>query len=135
MCELIKGFIFEEKNMRPHRKLLAWQEAIQFVQHIYLMTKTFPDEERYGLISQMRRASVSIAANIAEGAAGTSDKDKIRFYTIAESSSSEMDTFVELCKLLQLISEEQRQYSYNKLEKISALIKGLRKSIENRTKG
>src|SRR5205814_1605106 len=118
-----------------HRKLIAWQESIQFVVDVYVLTKALPNEERFGLISQMRRASVSIAANIAEGAARNSDKEKIRFLFIAEGSASEMDTLLELCKQLKFISEETWQHSYNKLEKISALISGLRKSIEKRMNG
>jgi four helix bundle protein len=121
--------------MRPHRKLVVWQESIQFVLYIYKLTKSLPQDERFGLISQMRRASVSIAANIAEGAARKSDKEKIRFLFIAEGSSSEMDTFIEICKLLNLIPIEESEIAYKKLEKISALLAGLRNSIERRMNG
>jgi four helix bundle protein len=120
------------KVMRPHRKLVVWQEAIQFVVDIYVLTQTLPKDERFGLISQMRRASVSIAANIAEGAARNSDKENIRFLFIAEGSSSEMDTLLEICSRLKLISLEECQWANNKLEKISALMGGLRNSIERR---
>ena len=123
-----------KKIMRPHRNLIAWQEAIKFVVEIYNLTKQLPGEEKFGLISQMKRASVSIAANIAEGAARTSDKDKLKFYTIAESSASEMDTLLEICKALKLISVEEYEFAIENLERISALINGLRKSIENRLK-
>ena len=82
----------------------------------------------------MRRAAVSIASNFAEGAARTSDKDKLKFYTIAGSSSSEIDTHLEICKKLTLVSEEEWQHSYDKLERVSALLNGLRKSIERRLK-
>jgi four helix bundle protein len=121
--------------MRPHKKLHVWQESIQFVVDIYQLTKAFPSEEKFGLISQMRRASVSIAANIAEGAARKSDKEKIQFLFIAEGSASEMDTFLELSRLLKLISEGQWHQCNNRLEKISALVKGLRSSIERRMPG
>jgi len=118
--------------MRPHRNLVAWQESIQFVLEIYVLTKSLPNEEKFGLVSQMRRAAVSIAANIAEGAARNTDKEKIRFLFIAQGSSSEMDTFLELCRLLKFISEEQCQSANKKLGKTDALVAGLRKSIEKR---
>ena len=126
--------IKKKQIMRPHRKLVAWQESIDFVLDIYILTKHFPDEEKFGLVSQMRRAAVSIASNIAEGAARTSDKDKLKFYAISGSSSSEIDTQLEICKKLSLVSEKEWQHSYNKLERISALLNGLRKSIEKRLK-
>lgn len=131
---LLGCFAIKKQIMRPHRKLVAWQESIEFVLDIYKLTKHFPDEEKFGLISQMRRAAVSIASNIAEGAARTSDKDKLKFYTIAGSSSSEIDTHLEICKKLTIVSEEEWQHSYDKLERVSALLNGLRKSIEKRLK-
>jgi len=118
--------------MRPHRNLLAWQESIQFVVDIYQLTKAFPSEEKFGLVSQMRRAAVSIAANIAEGAAQNTDKHKIKFYFIAEGSASEMDTFLELSRLLKLIPEENWLQMNTKLDRISALVSELRRSVEKR---
>lgn len=118
--------------MRPHRNLIAWQEAMQFVVDVYTLTQYLPKDEKYGLISQMRRAAVSIAANIAEGAARTSDKEKLRFYNIADGSASEMDTFFELCKILKLLPEEECQKASRKLDKVSALLAGLRISVEKR---
>ncbi len=132
MYLIIEEYNFEQKNMRPHRNLVTWQESMQFVVDIYLLTKSLPKEEKFGLVSQMRRASVSIAANIAEGATCISDKEKLRFFNMADGSASEMDTFLELCRLLQLIPEDECQRANKKLERVSALLAGLRKSKEKR---
>ena len=75
-----------------HRNLEAWKKAIELVIDIYAKTKLYPDEERFGLTSQIRRAAVSIPSNIAEGAARTSDKDMLRFIDIALGSLAELDT-------------------------------------------
>lgn len=78
--------------MRPHENLEVWQKAIEFVVLIYTVTKPFPSDEKFGLTSQIRRASVSIPANIAEGAARQSDREFIQFLAIAQGSCSEVET-------------------------------------------
>jgi len=78
--------------MRCHQKLEVWQAAMQLVTEIYRLTADFPDSERFGLISQMRRAAVSVPSNIAEGAARGSTADFIRFLYIARGSLSELET-------------------------------------------
>jgi len=120
--------------MRPHRKLLAWQESIKFAKDIYFITRLIPEEEKFGIISQLRRAVVSISLNIAEGAARQSAKEFIRFLFIADGSSSEVDTLLEICKVLGFIPEEKLKFYFEKNEKISALTNGLRKSIERKIK-
>jgi len=79
--------------MRAHRKLDLWQKSVDFVVDVYNVTKGFPSEERFGLISQIRRAAASIPANIAEGAARNSDKEFLYFLSNAQGSASEVDTF------------------------------------------
>ena len=71
-------------------KLDAWQEARQLAVKIYKHTKQFPEDERFGLVSQMRRSSISISSNIAEGTSRYSGKDQIRFYEIAYGSLMEL---------------------------------------------
>ena len=71
-------------------KLDAWQEARQLAVKIYKLTKQFPDDERFGLVSQMRRCCISISSNIAEGTSRYSGKDQIRFYEIAYGSVMEL---------------------------------------------
>jgi four helix bundle protein len=80
--------------MRPHQKLDLWRRAIEFVVSVYRTTERFPKEEKFGLTSQVRRAAVSIAANIAEAAARTSIKEFFRFLSVSQGSASETDTVV-----------------------------------------
>jgi len=85
-------------KLESFRDLEVWQKAHRFVLGIYRLTKAFPDEERYGLISQMRRAAVSVPANIAEGFKRRGWGDKARFYNIAEASLEEVKYYLILAK-------------------------------------
>ncbi len=78
--------------MNKFKELIVWQKSRLLVKQIYEMTANFPDEEKYGLISQIRRASISIPSNIAEGCGKNSDKEFIRFLEIANSSCYEIET-------------------------------------------
>lgn len=82
----------------------VWQKSIKLVEEIYLITKSFPRDEKFGLISQLRRAAVSISSNISEGAARSSIKERKRFYEIARSSLVEIDTQLEIALTLNFIS-------------------------------
>jgi four helix bundle protein len=83
-----------------HKRLDVWKKSISFVSMIYELTKNFPNSEMYGITTQLRRASVSISSNIAEGASRKSPKDRRRFYEIARSSIVEIDTQLEISKEL-----------------------------------
>lgn len=78
------------------RKLVVWQNAKKLVALVYKLSKKFPREEMFGLTSQLRRAAVSVAANIAEGSARAGKKEKIQFYTFSKSSLTEVDCLSEL---------------------------------------
>lgn len=69
-----------------HKELDVWQESINLVTKIYSITANFPNDEKFGIVSQMRRSAVSIPSNIAEGCARISDKDNMRFIDIASGS-------------------------------------------------
>ena len=78
--------------MRPHEKVDLWKKAVDFVVAIYKVTETFPKEEKFGLTSQLRRAAVSIVANISEGAARQTKKEFRQFLSHSQGSASEVDT-------------------------------------------
>ena len=80
-----------------HKKLKAWEKSINLIKEAYKLTSIFPKEEMYGLTNQIRRASVSIASNIAEGASRKSLIERRRFYQIARSSLVEINTQMEIC--------------------------------------
>jgi four helix bundle protein len=85
---------------RLHHDLRAWQDAMALVDSVYRLTAGFPDEERFGLVAQMRRAAVSVPSNIAEGAARGTKKEFARFLYVARGSLSELDTRVRVaCNL------------------------------------
>jgi four helix bundle protein len=91
--------------MKGHRDLRVWQESIGLVKDIYAITSRFPDEEKFGLISQMRRSAVSIPSNIAEGAARGSQREFAQFLVIARGSLGELETQLIIAKELNYLSE------------------------------
>jgi four helix bundle protein len=90
----------------PFEKLEIWHLSIDFSIRIYTLTKKFPDDEKFGVISQLRRALTSVAANIAEGSARLSSKDKARFYQISFSSLMEILSFLIISEKLNYLTEE-----------------------------
>jgi len=93
---------------KPHKKLKAWQDAMDLCVRVYETTEGFPGHELYGLAGQMRRAGVSIPCNIAEGSARSSRKESAQFYNIARASLSELDTQIEIANRLKYISSESK---------------------------
>jgi four helix bundle protein len=93
--------------MKTHKDLLVWQKSIDLVTAMYKLTNGFPNNEIYGLTSQLRRASVSIPSNIAEGAARNSDKEFVRFLYIARASAAEVDTQLIISENLGYIKSEK----------------------------
>jgi four helix bundle protein len=110
---------------RAHKGLRAWQESMNLVKMIYEVTASLPDDERFGLVSQMRRAAVSIPSNIAEGAARQTKKESVQFYSVARGSLSELDTQLQLCSDLAFLPERQIAEVSNQLETVGALLNGL----------
>lgn len=100
--------------METHKDLRVWQQSIEMVTSIYLMTQSFPKEEMFGLVSQLRRASVSVPSNIAEGYARGTDKEKLHFLRISSGSMSEVETQLMLSLNLGYIDQEK----YNELSEI-----------------
>lgn len=110
-------------------KLDVWQEARSFVKNIYEVSSTFPTEERYGMISQIRRASMSIAANIAEGMSRKTDKDKARFINLAFSSAIEVLNHLIISRDFEWLTEEEYMDSRTKLEKITNQLNSLHRTL------
>ena len=92
--------------MKDYRKLIVWQKSLEMLQQTYFVTEKLPKSEEYGLKSQLRRASVSISSNIAEGSARKTEVDRKRFYTMARSSVIEVDTQFEIALRLKYFKEE-----------------------------
>ena len=115
--------------MRPHHKLEAWNKAVELVTDVYWTTEDFPKEERFGLTSQIRRAAVSIPANIAEGAARFSRKEFAHFLSNAQGSASELETELVIGHRLRYIDDAKFSKLSNQLERIGRLITGLSKHV------
>jgi four helix bundle protein len=115
--------------MRPHHKLEAWNQAVELVTEVYRKTESFPKEERYGLTSQIRRAAVSIPANIAEGAARFSSREFARFLSNAQGSASELETELLIAHRLGYLDETNFSDLNSQLERIGRLITGLAKHV------
>ena len=119
-------------EIRTFRDLHAWQAGMRVVEHTYQLTADFPDGERYGLMAQMRRASVSIPSNIAEGNAVRTPKWTIRFVLNALGSACELTTQLEASIRLRLCSKESAVNLNQELEQVMKLLYGLKRERERR---
>lgn len=103
--------------MRDYKKYNVWKLGHEVTLEIYKLTKSFPNNENFGLTSQMRRASSSIPANIAEGCGRESDAEFKRFLIISQGSASELEYFTILAKDLKYIQEEEFLIIYDKVRR------------------
>ncbi|MEK6702681.1 MAG: four helix bundle protein [Planctomycetota bacterium] len=117
-------------EIRSHRDLVAWQKAVELGLAIYSLTKSFPDNERFGLVSQLRRAGVSVASNIAEGYGRGSTTDYVRFLRMARGSLYEIDTQLLIAHRLEYLPENTFQKAELQLNECSRVLVGLIKSLE-----
>ncbi len=113
-------------------QLRAWQEARQLAGDVYRLSQAFPPEERFGLTSQIRRSSISVAGNIAEGFSRNSPKDKSQFYMIALGSLTETLSHGYIAYDLKYISEEKLRLLEQKTTDLHKMINGLIKSAQKR---
>ena len=107
-----------------------WQHAHTFVLDIYRVTADFPSHERYGLVSQMRRAAVSIAANIVEGHKRRSRKEFLNFLNIADSSLEELKYYLLLSRDLQYLASSVVKQLYQQAERVGRMLSGLKAHIK-----
>ncbi len=114
--------------VKRHKRMDVWLLAMQLVERIYALTATLPEQERFGLVNQMRRCAVSVPSNIAEGAARHSDKDFLRFLVIARGSLMELDTQMEICCRLNFLQHDNE--SVELIEHVFAKLNALINSIK-----
>ncbi|MBN1820677.1 MAG: four helix bundle protein [Prolixibacteraceae bacterium] len=115
--------------MNKFKELKVWQKAIAFVTEVYEVTKQFPQDELYGITSQIRRSSVSIPSNIAEGAGRRTKKEFSHFLDISRGSTYELETQLIISKNLDFINETSFSEIIFELEEIQKMITGLQKSL------
>jgi len=119
----------EERRIQTHRDLKVWQLGMEIAELIYQTTKAFPDDERFGLISQLRRAAVSIPANISEGNARDSTKEYLRHLSIAVGSLAEIETLVDLARRLSFGQSSSIHTLSELLSEERRMLRGLQRSI------
>lgn len=116
--------------MKKFKNLNIWKAGIDIVTNVYKLTAHFPDEEKFGLISQMRRSAVSIPSNIAEGYGRNSDSELSRFLNISRGSSYELETQAIICYNLGYISDEQLEEMVSLLDNIQGGITNFQKLLK-----
>ena len=117
--------------MKSHKDLEVWKKTITLAKEVYDLTQDLPREETYALSDQMKRSVISVASNIAEGAARQTRREFNQFLHIALGSASELDTQIEICKVIsfQNVSEEKLVAIQTEINRISKMIYGLIKSV------
>lgn len=115
--------------MQSCKDLIVWQKSINLVVELYRLTTLFPSEERFGLVSQMRRCSVSIPSNIAEGYARKNRKENAQFINIAYGSAIELDTQIIISKKLNFINNDQWIKVESLLDEILRMLYRYRESL------
>ena len=121
----------EEKKIRSFTDLNVWKDGHKLVLMTYKATKTFPKEELFGLVSQMRRAAVSITSNIAEGFSRRSYKEKIQFYHLAQGSNTELQNQLLITKDVNYLTKSDFDDIANQSVKVHKLLTGLIKKSKS----
>ncbi len=118
--------------LKNYKELKVWQRPYQLCLEIYKITKRFPNEGKYGLISQIRRAAVSVPSNIAEGYGRKTTPEYIRFLYIAYGSNCEMETQILLSRDLGYIKTGKLEIIKEKVREVERMLKALIKSLEKK---
>ena len=119
--------------MGNFKELQVWKKSIELVTEIYVITSRFPSEEKFGLVSQIRRGTVSIPSNIAEGNSRRSSSDYIQFLKIARGSGAEVETQIIISKNLGFIDEIECDELSMKITEIMKMINGLINYLNSNT--
>ena len=119
----------DEIKTSGYKDLLVWQKGIVLVKHVYRITHVFPTEEKFGLVSQMRRAAVSIPSNIAEGQARHTKGEFVQFISHAEGSVAELDTQLIIAVQLSYCTPAQAQSAFELLTELRRMLNALRRRL------
>jgi four helix bundle protein len=118
--------------VQSYRELLVWQKSMELVRSVYEVTKTFPNEERFGLASQIRRAAVSVPSNIAEGQGRNSTREFLRHLSISYGSLMETETQVLIAEMQTYVTPQQSEALMLQSAEIGRMINGLVQSLERK---
>lgn len=120
------------QSTQNYKDLIVWQKGIQLAKRIYALTRRFPNDERFGLTSQMRRAAVSIPSNVAEGQARRTTPEFIQFLGHAEGSAAELDTQIILAVELEFCIKKDALPVYELNDEIRRMLNALRRKLSER---
>jgi len=112
-----------------YKDLVVWQKSLVLVRKVYLLTRDFPADERFGLVSQMRRASVSIPSNIAESQARRTTPDFVRFISNSEGSAAELETQLIISVDLQFCSNEDAEECLGLIDELRRMMNAMRRTL------
>jgi len=115
--------------MKSHKDLTVWQKSMELVVEIYKISRNYPKDEVFGLVSQMRRAAISIPSNIAEGFGRSYDKETLRFLSTALGSASELETQILISIDLGYIDLDESVKIKNQIEEVIRMLSALIKSL------
>ena len=121
------------KPAQSYRDLLVWQKSMALAKDIYKITTGFPSEEKFGLISQMRRAAVSVPSNLAEGQARNTTGEFVQFISHAEGSLAELDTQLTLAVELNFLSAERAEGCLESIAELRRMLNGLRRAVKGQS--
>ena len=116
--------------MQSHKDLLVWKKSIEHVTNIYKVTRDFPKDETFGIVSQMRRAAVSIPSNISEGYGRLYGKEKVKFLSNARGSASELETQLIISRNLGFAAEDKLKELLDQISEILRMLSALIKTVE-----
>jgi four helix bundle protein len=123
---------FDNPKANDYRDLIVWQKGIGLAKLVYKLTQSFPNEEKFGLVSQMRRSVVSISSNIAEGQARHTTAQFIQFISNAEGSVAELDTQLYLATELGFATAKLTTPCFDLVNDLRRMLNGLRRRLEAR---
>ena len=121
-------------TIKTYRDLEVWNKAMDLVEQVYRLTSSFPTDERFGLSSQIRRAAVSVPANIAEGHGRLHRKEYVHHLSVARGSLMEVETHLTIAARLQLISREEAVPLWNLAQQVGKLLNGLVAALREKGK-
>ena len=119
-------------SIQSYRELKVWQRAMDLIEKCYTTTRSFPADERFGLISQIRRAAVSVAANIAEGQGRNSTKEFLNHLSMARGSLLEVETLLLVSQRVEMLSQESLTPLAALCDEVSRMLTGLRQALEKK---
>lgn len=117
--------------MKSYKDLIVWQKSMDLVEEIYKISSFLPNEEKFGLSLQIKRAAVSIPSNIAEGFERNTTKDYIKFLSIAKASRAEVETQLLICQRLDFVNEEITEKAFDLCDEIKRMLTSMLKNMNN----